>query len=207
MSRQAAIRRDSWQTENRCPIPVRAKLAALAGCCGVDIFSTLVDSAPVYPLSSSSANIARSSAVENRPACPATPPIRRAVGSCTTPRSIFPASSYCVGAIRARPVRRRKKARLLHAEWHKNVTARKLIERGSRNLLDHKPKHLKIDIAVDKARARRIRPASACIAIANAARAPPTASSGPDREPGRNNASADSRIVMSCLPFCANSGR
>ena len=30
----------------------------------------------------------RSAAVLNSPACPATPPIRRAVGSCTTPRSI-----------------------------------------------------------------------------------------------------------------------
>ena len=29
----------------------------------------------------------RSRAVLNRPACPATPPMRRAVGSCTTPRS------------------------------------------------------------------------------------------------------------------------
>src|ERR1700726_3929834 len=33
-------------------------------------------------------NTARSDAVLNKPACPATPPIRRAVGSCTTPRSI-----------------------------------------------------------------------------------------------------------------------
>jgi hypothetical protein len=31
---------------------------------------------------------ARSAAVLNNPACPATPPIRRDVGSCTTPRSI-----------------------------------------------------------------------------------------------------------------------
>ena len=32
--------------------------------------------------------LARSAAVLNRPAWPATPPMRRAVGSCTTPRSI-----------------------------------------------------------------------------------------------------------------------
>ena len=52
--------------------------------------------------------IARSSAVPNRPAWPATPPIRLAVGSCTTPRSIGAVGShgqdsmsqFWVGAIR-----------------------------------------------------------------------------------------------------------
>src|SRR4029450_2798556 len=39
------------------------------------------------PARSIRANIARSSAVPNSPACPAYPPLRRAVGSCTTPRS------------------------------------------------------------------------------------------------------------------------
>ena len=40
----------------------------------------------VPPPSSMRAKRERSFAVPNNPACPATPPIRRAVGSCTTPR-------------------------------------------------------------------------------------------------------------------------
>ena len=40
------------------------------------------------PPSSMRQKMARSAAVLNRPACPATPPMRRAVGSCTTPRNI-----------------------------------------------------------------------------------------------------------------------
>ena len=63
------------------------------------------------PSSSMRQKIATSAAVLNRPACPATPPIRRAVGSWTVPRSIcMSAPSHghpyavhlWVGAMRAR---------------------------------------------------------------------------------------------------------
>ena len=53
------------------------------------------------PPSSMRQKIARSAAVLNSPAWPATPPIRRAVGSWTTPRSI------CVARPLARPAERR----------------------------------------------------------------------------------------------------
>ncbi len=65
----------------------------------------------VPPESSMRQKFARSAAVPNRPACPATPPMRRAVGSCTVPRSIFaPGPSHgqpisvhaSVGAMRGR---------------------------------------------------------------------------------------------------------
>jgi hypothetical protein len=42
---------------------------------------------------------AMSGAVVKRPACPATPPMKRAVGSCTVPRSMTP-SVISVGAMR-----------------------------------------------------------------------------------------------------------
>src|SRR5579863_9277692 len=71
----------------------------VGGCCGVVIFSTVSGDRIVLPSSKAWANLARSSAVENSPACPATPPIRRTVGSWTTPRNILSCSSYCVGAI------------------------------------------------------------------------------------------------------------
>src|SRR5579863_10013868 len=71
----------------------------VGGCWGVVIFSIINGDRIVLPSRIARANFARSSAVENRPALPATPPIRRAVGSWTTPRNILSCSSYCVGAI------------------------------------------------------------------------------------------------------------
>src|SRR5579862_3413025 len=53
----------------------------VGGCCGVVIFSIISGDRIVLPVSSACANFARSSAVENTPACPATAPIGRAVGS------------------------------------------------------------------------------------------------------------------------------
>ena len=72
----------------------------------------VVPTAP--PPSSMRQKSERSAAVLNRPAWPATPPMRRAVGSCTTPRSITSmpprvvasphgasaALQFCVGAMR-----------------------------------------------------------------------------------------------------------
>src|SRR5216683_5107871 len=53
---------------------------AVGGCWGVVIFST-DNRERILPLpSKASANLERSSAVEKTPACPATPPMRRAVG-------------------------------------------------------------------------------------------------------------------------------
>ena len=74
----------------------------MGGCCGVVIFSTISGDRIGLPFSNAWANFERSSAVEKTPACPATPPMRRALGSCTTPRSILPCSSYSVGAILGR---------------------------------------------------------------------------------------------------------
>ena len=88
----------------------RAHVAFLAGGAGVVIFATVSGErirAPRYapPSSSMRQKIARSAAVLNSPAWPATPPIRRAVGSCTTPRSI------CGVRAIARPAERRAASR------------------------------------------------------------------------------------------------
>ena len=79
--------------------PNPRRTCAEGGCSGVVIFSTISGGNTVLPASRAWANFDKSSAVENNPACPATPPMRRAVGSCTTPRSILLFSSYWVGAI------------------------------------------------------------------------------------------------------------
>ena len=79
--------------------PKPRRLSDVGGCCGVVIFSTASERNTVLPFSRAWANFDKSAAVENNPACPATPPIRRDVGSCTIPRSILPCSSYSVGAI------------------------------------------------------------------------------------------------------------
>jgi hypothetical protein len=74
--------------------PKPRRLDDVGGCWGVLIFSTRSEGRTEPPVSKARANFARSSAVENSPACPATPPMRRAVGSCTTPRSMVLFSSY-----------------------------------------------------------------------------------------------------------------
>ena len=67
--------------------PNPRSVVPVAGCCGEVILATVAAvSTPLPPSSIACANRAKSSAVENTPACPATPPIRRAVRSCTTPR-------------------------------------------------------------------------------------------------------------------------
>src|SRR5258708_12101103 len=72
---------------------------AFGGCCGVVIFSIMSPSRIDLRLISACAYIARSPAVENTPACPATPPILSARGSCTTPRRICFLSGAKVSAI------------------------------------------------------------------------------------------------------------
>src|SRR5664279_1862457 len=56
---------------------------------------------PPPPLSIAAQKRARSSTVEKRPACPATPPSAKARGSCTAPRRISPLI-FSVGAMRER---------------------------------------------------------------------------------------------------------
>ena len=80
--------------------PKPRSVSAVGGCWGVVIFSMTSSGSTVLPVSKAWANRERSVAVENTPAFPATPCMRRAVGSCTTPRNMWFCSSYCVGAIR-----------------------------------------------------------------------------------------------------------
>src|ERR1700674_857042 len=61
--------------------PNPCRTCDVGGCCGVVIFSTINADRMGPPFNNAWENFAKSSAVENRPACPATPPIRRAVGS------------------------------------------------------------------------------------------------------------------------------
>src|SRR5690348_17384573 len=89
--------------------PRPRRLTASGGCCGRVALITVSDfrnclrcGLALIASMSAWAYFARSAAVEKRPACPATPPMRRAVGSCTTPRSIWLFSSYSVGAMRFR---------------------------------------------------------------------------------------------------------
>ncbi len=81
--------------EGRVDVPAKAaQNRCVGGFSGAVIFSTVSgDQISPSPSISACANFARSSAVENKPAWPATPPIRRDVGSCTIPRNMCP---FCV---------------------------------------------------------------------------------------------------------------
>ena len=93
-------RRGSTKTANQYPTQTRAARAPMEAAPAALIFFTVSDDRiPSPPFSSACANFARSSPVENNPACPATPPMRCDRGSCTTPRIMCSCSSYCVGAI------------------------------------------------------------------------------------------------------------
>src|SRR5208337_1668890 len=119
--------------------PKPRSTGAEGGCSGCVIFST--DSGeriPPPPFSKAWANFARSSAVEKRPACPATPPIRRAVGSCTSPRS------------------RRHKPGVRHLQRHKNMAGGIFLERLARKPLHQRAQHNKVDVTVGELRTRRI---------------------------------------------------
>ncbi len=108
----------------------------------------------------------RSAAVLNTPACPATPPIRRAVGSWTTPRSIVHPGPRAwpsvwrhgsVGAMRGHQRRRRQKRRLAHVE-RRRISDRER-NRASGRLLtraDDLAEQKEVDVAVDEPAARRI---------------------------------------------------
>ena len=117
------------------------------------------------PLSHMRANFARSAAVLNTPACPATPPMRRAVGSCTTPRSIvMPGPSHgqpkavhgCVGAMRGSQCSRRREHRLAHVERREDAFAHEIGERPPAHPRDDFAEQKEVDVAVDKPAARRI---------------------------------------------------
>ena len=68
--------------------PNPRKTGAVGGCCGEVIFAIASRESTEPPSSRACASFAKSSAVEKTPACPATPPMRRALGSCTMPCSI-----------------------------------------------------------------------------------------------------------------------
>ena len=79
-------------TSCRCPSQARARQSSTGGVAREVMRATVAGASTrtpssVPPPSSMRANRDRSVAVPNNPAWPATPPIRRAVGSCTTPRS------------------------------------------------------------------------------------------------------------------------
>ena len=116
------------------------------------------------PLSSMRQKIARSAAVLNSPAWPATPPIRRAVGSWTTPRSIVacgPSQGQpngvhgSVGAIARRTRRRRLEHRLAHAERPEDPRLHELVERLLATPGDDLGEQEEVDVAVDEPPARR----------------------------------------------------
>src|SRR5581483_5602509 len=106
------------------------------------------------PFSIICAKRARSSAVENTPACPATPPILRAVGSCTTPRSGAPPFSRSVRDPRD-PGGGWLELGLLHAQWQKNVFARVIGNHLPAQPVDQFAQQNKIDVAVDESPQRR----------------------------------------------------
>ena len=59
--------------------PKPRRLSDVGGCCGVVIFSTISAGNTALPFSKAWANFDKSPTVENNPACPETPPMRRAV--------------------------------------------------------------------------------------------------------------------------------
>ena len=127
------------------------------GCSGCVIFVTASDERMLPPpLSNASANFARSSPVENRPACPATPPIRLAVGSCTTPRSMCCESSYCVGAMRGLHVAGGRTSCATFSGARK-LLRRVGVERLAGDLFYQSAQRDEVDITVRKARSRRLR--------------------------------------------------
>ena len=107
----------------------------------------------------------RSAAVLNRPAWPATPPMRLAVGSCTTPRSISSRRPA------ARPRERRTRLRWARSSDAATAGGRNVVSRmpsgskmcvranaSSRSPLMRAtslPEQEEVDVAVDEPRARR----------------------------------------------------
>ncbi len=108
--------------------------------------------------------IDRSAAVLNRPACPATPIMRRAVGSWTTPRRIFRSGTFARPSV-GRAVLGRRDARVqcgrrieagvFHAERRENAVARELVERLAAHSPHDVPEQEEVDVAIDEPLAGR----------------------------------------------------
>ena len=131
-------------------------LASPAGEAGAVMRSTAsgestraVPTAP--PSSSMRQKIARSLAVLKRPACPATPPMRRAVGSCTTPRSV----AGCVGAMRPWSARGGLNVVSRMPSGWKTRSRTNDVELHLRDALDDFAEHEVVDVAVDESPAGR----------------------------------------------------
>ena len=96
---------------------------------------------------------ARSSAVENRPAWPATPPMLRAVGSWTTPRRGGPVLSEALGGGDARHQRGGGLEHgFLHAQRQEDVLAGIIGKHLAAEAVDDFAQQDEIDIAIDEAR-------------------------------------------------------
>ena len=185
----------------------RPRTAAMpAGVAGVLIFATVGgDSTRTVPSRPPSMSIRakreRSRAVPKRPACPATPPIRRAVGSWTTPRSggasgvlhghAAIVSQRSVGAIRVRFAAGGIELRVDHAERLEDLAAGVAIERLAAHARDDVAEQEEVDVAVDEALARRRRWALPRAPARSRCRSRPT--DRRDRRPAavRRRASAD----------------
>ena len=199
----AAVRR-----VRRVDVPAEAAHVALRGrrrrrsssCATVSGDRMRVPSS-VPPFSSMRQKSERSAAVLKSPACPATPPMRRAVGSCTTPRSIGGSGPshgqpsgvhFSVGAMRGRNDRGRQEHRVVHAERLEDPRPRELVRAAAAHAADDVAEQEEVDVAVDEALARRLDVGTSSIASSIAASEPLHVVA-----PGRDRAAG---------PTCASSG-
>ena len=111
-----------------------------------------------------------------QPAWPATPPIRRAVGSCTMPRSIVISGpshgqpygvQLSVGAIAGAGAAAGSEHRVLHPERLEDLLASRTVERHAADAADDVAEQEEVDVAVDE-------------------RACPAGRSAPPRSPARS---------------------
>ena len=111
-------RHDWSQTANQCPSQSRAERPRSEAVAGKSFSRCSSARARAIP-SAFLRKYDRSSAVENSPACPATPPMRLAVGSCTGRQHLWFIPFR--GRDARAPFRRRQKARFLHSQRHEDI--------------------------------------------------------------------------------------
>ena len=160
----AATRRGSTSRRSRCPTPARGRCASrpasTAWSCAPRSAARgrARPRAPRRP-SSMRAKRDRSAAVVNRPAWPATPPMRRAVGSCTMPRSIawsgpshgHPSACTAPWGRSAPQGRGGQEHRVAHAERLEHpAPARNWSKRLSGHPRDDVAEQEEVDVAVDE---------------------------------------------------------
>ena len=111
------------------------------------------------------AKLITSSAVANRPACPATPPIADAFGSCTSPHTMRPRhGQFSVAATRRRtasgragtpsPCGTKNVSRM--PSGPKMRSRAELVERPPRHGLDDRAEHDEVEVAIHRGRARLV---------------------------------------------------